>query len=271
MDPTTTGIIIGAAVTIVVSIIAGRFGKPIASAVGATGIGNWFKVLYYFLPYSLFLFGVIYDGLMRKINFFPAGFFGLAAVMLNWAISRFWTGGPVIDGDTCGLPGLSRTGSNLAPQNIVFASTVMSYIATYISVTQSDAGYSSAAWGGFGFVFIAQVVAYYMNKCYDSKISTGPPVVNNWIVPGGSFGPPLAGVLLGLAIGSLTGGLIGGLGKGNVGDGISSDTKQSLTSGGPVTAPASSGGGKCSPTDSDDQFVCEAYKNGELVTSTIVE
>jgi hypothetical protein len=75
--------------------------------------------------------------------------------------------------------------------------------------------------------------------------------------------------------------LIGGLSgygfstlKGDTaGVGISSEAKQSLASGGPAMAPTSgtAGAGKCSPTDSDDQFVCEAYKNGELVTSTIVE
>ncbi len=55
------------------------------------------------------------------------------------------------------------------------------------------------------------------------------------------------------------------------GVGISSEAKQNL--GGPAMAPTSGtpGAGKCSSTDSDDQFVCEAYKNGELVTSTIVE
>jgi hypothetical protein len=31
-----------------------------------------------------------------------------------------------------------------------------------------------------------------------------------------------------------------------------------------------SGSGKCVPPNDEDQFVCEAYRDGQLVTSTIV-
>ena len=69
---------------------------------------NWFKVLYYFLPYGLFLFVVIYDGLVRKVKFFPAGFVGLATVYINSLISYFASGRiSTTDKDICGVPGIS--------------------------------------------------------------------------------------------------------------------------------------------------------------------
>jgi len=272
---TIAGIIVASSLgTIFVIGLGLKFKDNISAVFGSAGIGNWFRILYYFLPYSLFLFGVIYDGLIRKIKFFPAGFIGLGAVLISWGVSKLVARTAVIDTDICGLPGMTGIGSNLAPQNIVFASTVMSYIATYISVSQSDLQYSVAAWGGVGIVFALQVWSYISNNCYASKIKpdTAGVVVNRWILQLGGFGPPLVGLLLGGGLGALSGGLIAKYVGDDAGIGLSSEAKQSLTSGkSPVTAPTSSGGGKCSATDSDDQFVCEAYKNGELVTSTIVE
>jgi hypothetical protein len=80
----TTGALIGIGVTLGVAVLLQFFkvltvGFLPAYSEGATtktvfdfSFINWFKILYYFLPYGLFLFGVIYDGLIRKIKFFPA-------------------------------------------------------------------------------------------------------------------------------------------------------------------------------------------------------
>jgi hypothetical protein len=78
-------------------------------------------------------------------------------------------GAPVIDTDICGLPGMSNLGTNLAPQNILFTSTVMSYIAAYISASQTDSAYSGAAWGGVFITFAIQAIGYVTNGCYKSK------------------------------------------------------------------------------------------------------
>jgi hypothetical protein len=275
-----TGTIVGAslgsaAVAIVATLIAlGKrprlyeAGPYTTSATDYLTIGNWFRVLYYFLPYGLFLFGVIYDGLVRKIKFFPAGFIGLAAVYLNSWISYAMSGGvAVTDKDVCGIPGMSAWGSHLAPNNILFSTTVMSYIAAYITASQSDASYSGAAWGGVGIVFAISAIRFYFDKCGSEN---GPSI--GWIAGG------IGSVFIALAVGMLIG---GGSGYGfstlkgdTSGIGLSSEANQSLSqTSGPAMASTSdtAGAGKCSPTSDDDQFVCEAYKNGELVTSTIVE
>jgi len=230
---------------------------------------NWFKILYYFLPYGLFLFGVIYDGLVRKIKFFPAGFIGLAA-MAATRILTGWTNGGVIDKDICGVPGMSGWGSDVAPQNIVFTSTVLSYLASYITASQSDSSYSGAAWAGVFAVWILQLIMFNVHNCGPSK---------SWWLTFNSdiakkFVPPFVGLALGMLVGGLTGWRISTLSGDSTGIGLSSEQKQTLTqTSGPAMAPTSgtAGAGKCSPTGDDDQFVCEAYKNGELVTSTIVE
>lgn len=230
---------------------------------------NWFKVLYYFLPYGLFLFGVIYDGLVRKIKFFPAGFVALGATYLNSTLS-WYTTWDEFDKDICGIPGMSGWGSAIGAQNITFSTTVLSYIASYISASEGDSSYKGMAWAGVFAVWILQTVVFNLTGCNAER---------SWV---GSFesdiGNRLAGPVIGLLSGMLWGGLAGygvsTLSGDNAGVGLSSEQKQVLTQkSGPAMAPTSgtAGAGKCSPTGDDDQFVCEAYKNGELVTSTIVE
>lgn len=242
-------------------------GKPLFEATQYFSLINWFRIMYYFLPYGLFLFGVIYDGLVRKIKFFPAGFIGLLAVYANYLFSGILTGTrDVVDADMCGIPGMSRTGSVISPQNVLFSTTVLSYIAGYITSTQSDSAYSGAAWGGVGIGFIINLIMYYTNNCFGDG--------SKWKGSFGFSGMPLVyGLLGGMLIGGGSGALIANFGGADVGIGLSSEAKQTLSTSGPAMAPTSGtpGAGKCSPTGDDDQFVCEAYKNGELVTSTIVE
>ena len=232
-------------------------------------IVTWFKVLMYFLPYALFLFGVIYDGLVRKIKFFPAGFIGLLAVYTNWFISTylFNSGISVIDTDACGIPGMSNSGSNIIPQSVLFNVTVMSHLAAYITATQSDISYRGASWLGVAAVWGIGIFQFYYNDCYDRP--------GGWKFNGGTG---ISSLFYALAAGMLIGGVSGygfsTLQGDDSGVGISSEAKQSLTqTSKPAMAPTTdtAGAGKCSPTGDDDQFVCEAYKNGELVTSTIVE
>lgn len=245
---------------------------PRVAEIGETfSLVNWFKVLYYFLPYGLFLFGIIYDGLVRKIKFFPAGFIALGATYLNSTLSGFLRN-DTIDTDVCGIPGMSEWGSAIGAQNITFSTAVLSYIASYLSTSGDfDSSFKGMAWAGVFGVWILQTFVFNMSGCKDSR---------SWFGAFDSeFGKRFAGPTIGLLSGMLWGGLSGFLfSKYITGDdsgvGLSSEQKQALTQkSGPAMASTSgtAGAGKCSPTGDDDQFVCEAYKNGELVTSTIVE
>jgi hypothetical protein len=233
-----------------------------------TSLITWFKVLGYFLPYGLFLFGVIYDGLVRKIKFFPAGFTGLVAVYMNWAVSSL-LGNAVPDTDACGIPGMSTTGSNIAPQAMVFNVTVMSYLASYITATNlDDTQFVGLSWVGVAAVVLVGILQYWLNDCANR--------IGGWkFTLFGNTTPLLLATMFGMSIGGGIGFVFSKYVTGDsAGVGITSEQKQTLTqTSGPAMAPTSdtAGAGKCSPTGDDDQFVCEAYKNGELVTSTIVE
>lgn len=279
MDPgTLTGIIVG----IILAFLAGMgfsYGKsPVTYESGPRVYGvleyfsiiNWFRVLYYFLPYALFLFGIIYDGLIQKIKFFPAGFIGLVGVYVNSFISaRFGFG--TVDQDICGIPGMSTWGSDIVPQNIAFVSTVLSYMASYITTKQGDAELMSTgvSWITVFGVWIIQAVFFNTTGCNETKVwaLTGNNDIAKRIVP----------PLLGLASGLLYGGVSGWAIANYVDVGGGSIQQSTLVGGGksgPAMVPTSgtAGAGKCSSTGGDDdQFVCEAYKNGELVTTTIAE
>lgn len=255
---------------LIATLLRPRFypaGQPIDNALDYLTFLNWFKVLYYFIPYGLFLFGIIYDGLVEKIKFFPAGFIGLLAVYINsWIAFAFR--GNTLDSDICGVPGLSKWGSDISPQNIVFTSTVMGYIASYITNKRGTIEIMStgAAWIAFVAVWLVQTWIYNLTGC---------PTTKTWRTFGPvQIVPPILAMIFGGGIGSLFGWVFSTYVS--VGTGISPEQQQALLGGGksgPAMAPTTDtvGAGKCSPTDSDDAFVCEAYKNGELVTSTIVE
>lgn len=174
MDGITNSGVIGIIVTSIVGfivIIGGimyLFQRNSETAPRTLAIMTGGKTLYYFIPYSLFLFGVIYDMINGKIKYFPAGFVGLLAVFLNYLTSSFLYSKELFlqkDLDICGIPGLSTLWSRLSPQNILFSSTVLSYI-TFTNVT-NDPGSLSATLSGIALllVFLLQFLMYYLNKC----------------------------------------------------------------------------------------------------------
>ena len=165
------------------------------------------KTLYYFIPYSLFLFGIIYDTINGKIKYFPAGFIGLIAVFLNYLSSSFLYSGYTFlqkDLDICGIPGMSTLWSRLSPQNILFSSTILSYI-TFTNVT-NDPGSLSATLSGISLllVFLLQWLMYYLNKC---GVNSDPRFVFAEYPYMAAF-PPVFALIGGLLFGGLSGWLI---------------------------------------------------------------
>ena len=165
------------------------------------------KTLYYFIPYSLFLFGIIYDGINGKFKYFPAGFIGLIAVFLNYLATSFLYSGYTFlqkDIDICGIPGMSTVWSRLSPQNILFSSTVLSYV-TFTNVT-TDPDSLSATLSGISLllVFLLQTLMYYLNKCH---VNSNPKFVFGEY-PHMVLFPPVFALLGGLLFGGLSGWLI---------------------------------------------------------------
>jgi hypothetical protein len=122
-----------------------------------------------------------------------------------------------------------------------------------------------SAWIGVVVIWATQAIIFNWSGCFNpTRWLGGSTIIGRFLVP-------FIGLLFGGSLGALSGGLIAQFV--DSGSGVSPEQKQSLTSSGPAmgSTAGATGAGKCSSTDSDDQFVCEAYKNGELVTSTIVE
>ncbi len=235
-----------------------RFFPPITGS-----ITNGFRIMYYFLPYALFIAGALIDITTTRLQFFPAGLTGFVAVLVNYLASTFIKG-PVTDRDMCGIPGLSAIGSAWAPQSMVFNLSTLSHIATYISLKQGVFGVNKIwpAWVAYVAVAVLNSFVLYGTGCFNDNVD--------------------AAMKIGL-------GLVFGTGAGAIGGWVSSNLLvASGSSGQPLLGPGGSQtcpdgstpgpNGECPKSSSqtcsavgDDQFVCEAYKNGQLVTSTIVE
>lgn len=224
--------------------LGSRFFRAFPPITGS--LTNGFRIMYYFLPYALFIAGALIDITTTRLQFFPAGLTGFVAVILNYLIGMLLTG-PVTDRDMCGIPGLSAIGSSFAPQSMVFNLSTLSYIATYISLKQGVFGVNKIwpAWVAYVAVAVLNSSVLYATGCFNDGTDA------------------LKKIGLGLVFGTGAGALGGWVASERL-----SSSSSSSDSGTPGTPPPDAG--TCSAPNDQDQFVCEAYKNGQLVTSTIV-
>lgn len=264
-------------------------------------------IIHYFLPYGLVVL-VLFMDLMSQL---PQGVFGLATGIIAIAINRFVGGAPDFPNDLCEIPGLKGLASKFVPQSLLFVSTVVTYLAAFVTTSVSQPLYSStlpvssstpststrigASWGLAISVILIQLF---------SILSTPGCVVDPievsfvGITLPATLRPILA-VLFGMAAG-------GGAGYGFATMKITQPSYNALnpyasTPPVPATKTVSSGfvreqfqlgaglgempmpsqggdipidiaksSGAVTPGESSDQFVCEAYKNGQLVTSTLI-
>lgn len=197
---------------------------------------NFFKILYYFLPYSLFMFGIINDAYTEKIQFFPGSFIALLAVMLNGLLFKAVG---IEDSDMCGIPGLSKAASFFVPQNVLFVSTILNYIAGTLQVS-----YPNISWMFWIVPIIVnalQVGGMFSQGCkFDQYTMFGKLA-------------PVVGYLIGLGIGGGSGYAIAS----SLSTGINEGVKP-LGSTGPVTSPLGSSNDRCSAPNEDDEIICEA-------------
>lgn len=208
--------------------------------------------------------------------YWPAPLLALVVSMINTGISKGLTGNVADESDLCGIPGLTTVlPSFVAPQLILFSGTILAYIASFNTAIKSESTtlpFTSiiAPWALFGAVILLQITMLYKSGCLAGYYFT-----YSWV-------SILIAIAAALAIG-------GGAGAGFAtlpffrnpppGALVIPATANKLGPGGitpytPVPPPDKSSDpnvGTCSPPNDQDQFVCEAYKNGELITSTITE
>jgi hypothetical protein len=237
------------------------------------------RQLILYMPYVLVLFGFIRDIIYEDLRYSIASLIGIASVIVNYLfglIGQSIIGAPIPQpavnpGDLnsglgCGVPGFQALDSIFAPQAIVLPVSFLAYILIDLA-SNRDALKNIGISVLFGVLPIIQSLILFLNNCF-SKYYFG----NKW------FGIPM--ILIALIIGTGSGALgylavykirptalpsqenlpttnrnFGTTQKMGVNEQIITIGEKSKQS---------------EPVDDNDQFVCEAYKDGELVTSTVV-
>lgn len=275
--PFSAGLLIVIGVIAAVFVLYSFSGKaPLANI-----ISRFAFALYFFMPYALFTFGIVFDILNRRIQYVPASFTGLTGVLLNFAISLIYTKGeiPTVKNVLCEIPGLAQFSSVLAPQPMMFTLSSLAYIATYVSRSNiggvsgfvNDPQTIGFAWLLFFSIFVLHVAVLGANGCLDRTKTISGLLMP--LVYGGIMG------LIGFSILERSGrtpsspaGSPGVSNEGLLGPGGTRICPDGSIPGINGKCPqVSSSAPTCSAVGGGDEFVCETFKNGKLETSVMTE
>ena len=171
-----------------------------------------------------------------------------------------------VDPDKCDVPGFTWLSNNLAPISIVISQTVI-WCHLFESFVNSNSGNTITLGITAGVTLLLQFLSLELNSCL--------------FMPTYRYGR--ASVLIAL-VASVLGAVVSYYSlKSLTSEGFTSDQttqKQGIFSNPPPDAPPKPDGSvkikvgsaseKNLPVNDEDQFVCEAYKDGELITSTII-
>ena len=263
---------------------------------GLGGFGTMFMV---YLPTALLSFGFIADMLAQQYNMSAGSLVGIAGILLNWGLgkamglrsgstvdtpiqstaeavaqgstaavenltnlnpdasslpppppfeqggsrkkNRMQKGGAVELKDICNIPGLGLNG--YFPQSILMTATILMF---YLNGIWANNPSHSIAASSFTVLFILLQTYFVYSKCSSD-----------------------------FSMFKIGGGIVVGLILGTVGYWINQAIFPSTTPGSFGSSSRLYGGsgtpgvGTCSAPNDQDQFVCEAYKNGELISSTL--
>jgi hypothetical protein len=245
-----------------------------------SGAGGFIKPFLFalanFIPFGLITFGFIADMIGQEFRYSIPSIMAMCAIILNRIVGLFGEARLSIASTTsgvgqennmwCFVPGLEALESKLLPMNFVVMGSILTYYLIFGSLNRNiNQNYSLIA--AMGLFPLLQGLAFYMGDC--NKYYA-------WGLSGNFFA-----LLFGVVIGAISYGIV------NATDPSRSPFGYSWTGSGSVqnNAPASgyqgaqrppglgapSSGAKCSAADTtdDNAFVCEAYKNGVLVTEKI--
>ena len=255
-------------IVVIIFVVLFRFsGKvPIANLISRSLL-----ILFYFMPYAFFTFGIVTDIITRQLQFSGASFTGLTAVLFNYAASLLFTGGvaPTVQKPLCEIPGLAFLPSILAPQSMVATLSTLAYIATYISRSKPGQGFAVAAeyrwpaWALFFGVFGLQYGVLGVTGCLERKEGIEYPY------------DPRVAPLVAMAVSLLYGGIMGAVGFGVLES--RGDTTGATSAGGSpalgadITASLTPTVGTCAAGSSDGEFICESFENGKLKRRVMTE
>jgi hypothetical protein len=264
-----TGILAVLIVVVIFAVLYNFSGKiPIANLISRSLL-----ILFYFMPYAFFTFGILTDIITRQLQFTGASFAGFTAVLFNYAISLTFTKGetPEVSNALCEIPGLSFLTSAIAPQSMVSVLSTIAYIATYISRSTPGQGFAVSAdyrwpsWVLFFGVAGLQTAILSTNGCLAVKEGD--------VYTSGLYKPLVA------MLGSLFYGGIMGLIGFEVLEKRADTTGATNAGGSPVLGAGVNANlviktpdvGTCAAGSSDGEFICESFENGKLKRRVMTE
>ena len=256
------------------------FKQPAVTSGVGSGLYGMIYTISNFLPYGILLFGFFADVVGQEFRYSIASFTGLLAILLNYALKplleRVFTGAPasstvVDERGWCTLPGLEALESRATPMSIVSSSAIITYLLIFAWIDR-PASDNIAISVLLPVILIVQMFTFHFSGCspyYNTSSLMGGftlamllgGIVGTGIWAAINFGAPqyspFSEFMPTLPVTSQHGLESGGGGATRKGVGGANHTT----------------GGKCSQvggsTDDDNAYVCEAYKNGQLVTQTI--
>jgi hypothetical protein len=233
-------------------------------------LGAFFFAIVNFIPFGFITFGFIADIIGQDFRYSIASIVGLLSIVLNFMISLL-TGSSVISAEVgperpgpawCMIPGLEKFENKMMPMSIVSSWAILSYYVIFAGTNRTTVQ-NTSIYVSIGLLSIVQLATFYGSDC--SMFYEGDSRYR------------IFALLLGVTCGVIGWAVVSsvypskvpfpntreGMLSGSGWDGsVQSPTFEKLT---PRT------GAQCSKDESEqgDEFVCEAYKNGQLVTEKI--
>lgn len=227
--------------------------------------------LFLYLPTSLVLFGFIADAIQEEFRYSIASLIGIISVFVNSFVGlliNLFIKNPtsvLVTGQGCTVPGFEALESIFAPQGIVLPVSIFTYFFIDFGVNRPPSENLGTA-VLFGLYLATHILVLWSSNCFTKYYWTNPFVTIG------------LGLLIGGALGSIGYGIVRGVTPQRLPSGTyiapapssdgSSTRGPTLGPGGTPLGASSSSVGRCSAPNDQDQFVCEAYKNGKLVSST---
>jgi len=233
-------------------------------------LGAFFFAIVNFIPFGFITFGFIADIIGQDFRYSIASIVGLIAIVVNFFIALM-TGKSVVweaQGQErpgpawCMIPGLEKFENKRMPMSIVSSWSILTYYLIF-ALTNRDLSSNVSILSSIGLLSITQLATFYGSDCsmfYEDS--------STWRI---------LSLLLGIGIGASGWGVVSSLYPSQA---PFPNTKEHMLSGpgwdGSVQSPVFQKltprtGAQCSKDHSEegDEFVCEAYKNGQLVTEKI--
>jgi len=257
-------------------IIAIRSASTASLSFNTSGITSALSSVFFaitnFIPFGLLTFGIIADVIGQEVRYSIGSLIGVTTIIVNYlakfVLEPFMSiPPPTLTSSTdsgkawCFIPGLDSFENRASPMNFAVTSSIMVYYLIFAALNRQP-GQNISIGIAFPALFLIQIGTFYFGEC-------------NQYYPSGTTGKLIA-VVLGAIVGALGYSAVNmwDPAKAPFGYAVSGPSASGYQSG-PVTAPRTVGapqnGAKCSAanTDDDNAYVCEAYKNGVLVTEKI--